>query len=98
MLASLNEIDPASFYTPSSSVSLTKNSTSYQVNIASEVVRKPSSPLDLNNPVLSPQPGPLVDMLSDHLSEGDLPKNRAPKSNILAASEILAIESLTKMM
>ena len=91
-------MDLASFYTPSSFVSLTKNLTSYPVNIASEVVRKPSSPLDLNNPVLSPQPGPLVDMLSDHLSEGDLAKNRAPKFNILAASEILAIESLTKMI
>ena len=91
-------MDLASFYTPSSFVSLTKNLTSYPVNIASEVVRRPSSPLDLNNPVLSPQPGPLVDMLSDHLSEGDLPKNRAPESNILAASEILAIESLTKII
>ena len=75
MLASLNKIDPASFYTPSSSVSPTKNSTSYLVNIASELVRKPSSPLDLNNPILSPQPGPLVDTLSDHLSERDLAKN-----------------------
>uniref|UniRef100_A0A3Q7G1E3 Uncharacterized protein n=1 Tax=Solanum lycopersicum TaxID=4081 RepID=A0A3Q7G1E3_SOLLC len=42
MLASLNQIDPASFYTLSSSVSLTKNSTSYQVNIASEEISNKS--------------------------------------------------------
>ena len=38
-----------------------------------------------------------MDLLSKHLFEGDLPKNRTSESNILAANESLVIESLYKM-
>ena len=36
-------------------------------------------------------------MLPDNLFEGDLPRNKSSESNILAASEELAIESLAMM-
>lgn len=97
MLASLNKIDPLSFSTPLSTVSPSKMSTTSQANIALDSPPNPLSPLDLNNPVLSPQHGHHSDMLADHLFEGDLPESRTSESNILAANESLVIESLTLM-
>ncbi|KAG5576058.1 hypothetical protein H5410_056192 [Solanum commersonii] len=55
------------------------------------------SPLDLNDPTPSSQPGPSPSVLSDFLFEADLLKNRYFEYNILAASENLLVESFTEM-
>ncbi|KAK4729562.1 hypothetical protein R3W88_022550 [Solanum pinnatisectum] len=52
---------------------------------------------NLNVTLSSSQPGPLPSVLSDLLFEGDLSKERKSEPNILAASEELVVESLTKM-
>ncbi|KAG5611917.1 hypothetical protein H5410_023198 [Solanum commersonii] len=72
-------------------------STISPVNIAEVSPLTPQSPIDLNNPAPSHQPGPYSAMLSDHLFEGDLPKSNSSESNILAAGESLVIESLAQM-
>ncbi|KAH0755019.1 hypothetical protein KY290_025289 [Solanum tuberosum] len=92
---SLNEIDLVAFYTSFDASSPSKMSTISPVNIGETSPPNPHSPLDLNNP--APEPGTYSAMLSDHLFEGDLPKNKSSQSNILAVSESLVIESLTQM-
>ncbi|KAH0672223.1 hypothetical protein KY284_023310 [Solanum tuberosum] len=97
MLDSLNKIDPVAFYTSSDVPSPLKMSTISPVNIGEASPLNPQSPFDLNNPSPSQQPGPYLVFLSNHMFEGDLPHSKSFESNILAASESIAIESLAKM-
>ncbi|KAH0682507.1 hypothetical protein KY290_021077 [Solanum tuberosum] len=85
------------FYTSSDPPSPSKMSTISLVNIAEASPLTPQSPIDLNNPTPSHQPCPYSTMLSDQLFEGYLPKSKSSKSNILAASKSLVIESLAQM-
>ncbi|KAH0746098.1 hypothetical protein KY285_007755 [Solanum tuberosum] len=72
-------------------------STTSSVNITEVSPLPHQSPIDLNNSTPSYQPGPYITMLSDHLFEGDLPKNKSFESNILTASESMVIKSLAQM-
>ncbi|KAH0747442.1 hypothetical protein KY285_009099 [Solanum tuberosum] len=97
MMDSLNEIDLVAFYTSSCVPSPTKMSTIHPVDIPELCPPTLESPLDLNDPAHSSQPGPPPSVLSDFLFEADLLKNRYFESNILVASENLVVESFTKM-
>ncbi|KAH0638715.1 hypothetical protein KY285_035301 [Solanum tuberosum] len=92
-----NEIDPVTFYTLSIVPSPAKVSTLSPLNTNEASPLNPQSPIDLNKPALSYQPGPFSTMLSDHLFEGDLPLSKSSGSNILAANESTVIESLAQM-
>lgn len=85
-----------SFYTSSCVVSPSKMSTISPVNIIQDSPPKRVSPLDLNIDYLLIN---LVqyDILSGYLFEGDLPEIKNSKSNILASSESMVIESLALM-
>ncbi|KAH0681537.1 hypothetical protein KY290_023165 [Solanum tuberosum] len=97
MLDSLNEIDHVAFYTSSDAPSPKKMLTIQLVNITETSRPTPQSLIDLNNPAPSYQHGPHLSMLSDCLFEGDLSGSRYSESNILAASDNMVVESLTKM-
>ena len=90
MLNALREIEPIAFYSPSTVKSRSNAPSSSQ----QDPPDNPFYSIDLNNICLLTGPGPLQEMLSNTLFEGDLPKHKASKSNILAASEELVIESL----
>ncbi|KAG5609883.1 hypothetical protein H5410_021164 [Solanum commersonii] len=84
MLDSLNKRDPMAFYISFDAPSQSKMLTISPVNIAEANPLTPQSPIDLNNPTPSHQPGPYSSMLSDHLFEGDLPKifDQTPKVGV----------------
>ena len=90
MLNALREIEPIAFYSPSTVKSRSNAPSSSQ----QDPPDNPFYSIDLNNICLLTGPGPLQEMLSNTLFEGDLPKLKASESNILAASEELVIESL----
>ncbi|TMW80756.1 hypothetical protein EJD97_015537 [Solanum chilense] len=93
MLDALSEIEPLAFYSPTN-VQARPNPPS---GSQQDTPDNPFYAIDLNRSVVPTGPGPFQDMLPDNLFEGDLPKHKASESNILAASEVLVIESLAMM-
>ncbi|KAG5630165.1 hypothetical protein H5410_001882, partial [Solanum commersonii] len=93
-----NEIDSVTFYTSSSVPFPTKLSTISPFNTTETNPLTPQAPIDLKNSTPSYQLGPLSTMLADHFFEGYLSLSKSSRSNILAASESIVIESLKKMI
>ncbi|KAH0693444.1 hypothetical protein KY285_020541 [Solanum tuberosum] len=89
MLDSLNEINPVALYTSSCAPSPIKMSTIPLINITEANRPTPQSPIDLNNPTPSFQPGPQLSVLSDCFFEGDHLESRYSESNILTAKDLL---------
>ena len=93
MLDALREIEPLAFYSPTTiQARPTPPSNSQQ-----DTPDNPFYGIDISSSCVPTGPGPFKYMLPYNLFEGDLPKNKASESNILAASEELVIESLAMM-
>ncbi|TMW88645.1 hypothetical protein EJD97_018285 [Solanum chilense] len=93
MLTNLSEIKRIAFY----SLSAVGSRSNIPSSSSQDILENPFHSIYLNNSSVLTRPGRHHKMLSDALFEGDLPSNRSSKSNILAASEELVIESLAMM-
>ena len=93
MLDALSEIEPLSFYSPTTTQARVSPPPSPQ----QDTPDNPFFAIDLNTFAVPTGPGLFHDMLPDNMFEGDLLKHRASESNILAASEELVIQSLAMM-
>ena len=93
MLTALSEIEPITFY----SLSAVESRFSAPSSSQKDTLDNPFYSIDMNNTSILTGPGPCHEMLPDNLFEGDLPRNKSSKSNILAASEELVIGSLAMM-
>ena len=93
MFNALSEIEPLSFYSPTTTQARFPFPSSSQQGIPDN----PFFAVDLNSSVLPTKLCPFQDMLPGNVFEGNLPKHKASESNILAASEELVIESLAMM-
>ena len=93
MLDALSEIEPLAFYYPTTAQDRLPPPPSPPQNTPDN----PFFSIDLNTSAVPTGPGPFHDMLPENMFEGDLPKQRASESNILAASEELVIESFAMM-
>ena len=82
MLNALSEIETIAFYSPSVVESRSNAPSSSQ----QDTPDNPFNAIDLHSACLPTGPGPLQEMLPDNLFEGDLPKHKASKSNMLTAS------------
>ena len=73
MLTTLSEFEPTAFYSPSAVGSRSNIPSSS----SQDILKNPFHSIDLNSSSVPTGHGPHLEMLSDTLFEGDLPRNKS---------------------